>query len=355
MQPLEGLYYFTQVVDHGGFARAARALGIPKSRLSRHVVALEGKLNVRLVNRSTRRFVVTEVGHEVYRHATAMLTEADAALEAVEFARAKPCGTIKASCPVALAQSSVAGILPEFLEKYPAVRLQLHVSNRRVDVLSEGFDVALRVRSVPTGEDGLVMRSFRDVDEFLVASPAYLGRAGELTAPAQLAQHETLDYAGEFDRRPWELVGPNGEIARVEHSPRVVCHDFVVLRAAVLAGLGDCAAARERGARGPWARRAHARAARMEQSAGDRARRVSEPAWPAARRPRVHRFSGGALAGCPVRGGFSDAGSRLEASELTDSGRPNSATVRRAHASEHNSTHFVSASAIMASDASTAA
>src|SRR5947208_2423263 len=121
MQPLEGFYYFTQVVDHGGFARAARALGIPKSRLSRHVVALEAKLNVRLVNRSTRRFVVTDVGHEVYRHATAMLTEADAALEAVEFARAKPCGTIKASCPVALAQSAVALILPEFLEKYPAV------------------------------------------------------------------------------------------------------------------------------------------------------------------------------------------------------------------------------------------
>src|SRR5256885_3333984 len=161
MQPLEGLYYFTQVVEHGGFARAARALGIPKSRLSRHVVALEGTLSVRLVNRSTRRFVVTEIGQEVYRHATAMLTEADAALEAVEFARAAPCGNIKASCPVALAQSALALILPEFLAKYPAVRLQLHVSNRRVDVVSEGFDVALRVRSVPTGEDGLVMRSFR--------------------------------------------------------------------------------------------------------------------------------------------------------------------------------------------------
>src|SRR3981081_2023843 len=185
MQPLEGLYYFTEVREHRGFARAARALGIPKSRLSRHVVALEGKLNVRLVNRSTRRFVVTEVGHEVHRHAIAMLTEADAALEAVEFARAKPCGTIKASCPVALAQSSVALILPEFLEKYPAVRLQLHVSNRRVDVLSEGFDVALRVRSVPTGEDGLVMRSFRDVEEFLVASPAYLGRGGDAHRPPQ--------------------------------------------------------------------------------------------------------------------------------------------------------------------------
>jgi DNA-binding transcriptional LysR family regulator len=238
MQPLEGFYYFTQVVDHGGFAKAARALGIPKSRLSRHVSSLEGTLGVRLVNRSTRRFVVTDVGHEVYQHATAMLAEADAALEVVEFARAKPCGTIRASCPVALAQSSLAPILPAFLEAYPAIRLELQVSNRRVDVLTESFDVALRVRTRPSGEDGLVMRTFREVDEFLMASPAYLKGAAPLTEPAELKQHTTLDYGGEFDRRPWELLGPAGERAAVEHKPRIVCHDFVVLRQAVLAGLG---------------------------------------------------------------------------------------------------------------------
>jgi DNA-binding transcriptional LysR family regulator len=151
MQPLEGFYYFTQVVDFGGFAAAARALSIPKSRLSRHVAGLEGQLNVRLVNRSTRRFVVTEVGREVYRHAVAMLAEADAALEAVEFARAEPRGTIKLACPVALAQSALAPVLPEFLQRYPAIRLQLDVSNRRVDVLNEGVDVALRARARPRG------------------------------------------------------------------------------------------------------------------------------------------------------------------------------------------------------------
>src|SRR3984893_2864554 len=176
MQPLDDFYYFAKVIEHGGYAKAARAVGIAKSRLSRHVTALETQLGVRLVNRSTRRFVVTEVGQEVYRHATAMLAEADAALEAVEFARAEPRGTLRVSCPVGLAQSPLAAILPDFLAKYPAIRLQLHVSNRRVDVLSEGFDVTLRVRSQPTGEDGLVMRSFRNVDEFLVASPAYVQR-----------------------------------------------------------------------------------------------------------------------------------------------------------------------------------
>jgi DNA-binding transcriptional LysR family regulator len=238
VQPLEGFYYFTQVVEHGGFARAARALGIPRSRLSRHVMALEAKLKVRLVNRSTRRFAVTELGQEVYRHATAMLAEADAALEAVEFARAEPRGTIRASCPVAVAQSALASMLPDFLAKYPAVRLQLHVSNRRVDVVREGFDVALRVRSQPSGEDGLVMRAFGRSNELLVASPAYLARAGAPASPEELHERETLDYTGELDRGPWELVGAAGQSVRAKQTPRVLCHDFVVLRAAALAGLG---------------------------------------------------------------------------------------------------------------------
>ncbi len=238
MQPLEGFYYFTQTVVHGGFAAAARALSIPRSRLSRHVAALEGELNVRLVNRSTRRFVVTPVGREVYRHAAAMLAEADAALEAVEFARAEPRGVLKVACPVALAQSALSPLLPQFLAKFPQVRLQLEVSNRRVDVLSEGIDVALRVRSQPTGEDGLVMRVFRQLEELLVASPAYLQRAGVVDEPAELARHQTLDYGAELERRSWELVGPQAASATVPLALRMVCHDFVVLRTAVLAGLG---------------------------------------------------------------------------------------------------------------------
>src|SRR5262245_46120983 len=103
-QPLDEFYYFAKVVEHGGYAKSARVLGVPKSLLPRHVSALEGRLHVRRVNRSTRRFVVTEVGQEVFRHASAMLAEADAALEAVEFARAEPRGIVKASAPTALVQ-----------------------------------------------------------------------------------------------------------------------------------------------------------------------------------------------------------------------------------------------------------
>jgi DNA-binding transcriptional LysR family regulator len=238
IQPIEEFLYFARVVQHGGYAKAARALGIPKSRLSRHVAALESRLNVRLLQRSTRRFAVTEIGQEVYRHALAMLAEADAAVEAVEFARAEPRGVIKISCPVAMAQTWLAALLPDFLGKYPAVRLQLHVSNRRVDVLNEGFDLALRVRSVPTGEDGLVMRSFGEVCEFLVAAPAYLDRVGRPNEPGEIAARATLDYAAESDRQTWELRGPQDKTVRLEHSPRLACHDFVMLRNAALAGLG---------------------------------------------------------------------------------------------------------------------
>jgi DNA-binding transcriptional LysR family regulator len=237
MPALDDFFYFAKVVEHGGYARASRALGIPKSRLSRHVAALESRLAVRLVNRSTRRFAVTEMGHEVQRHAVAMVAEADAAMEAVELARAEPRGLIRVSCPVAIAQTAMVVVIPEFLARYPSVRIQLHASNRRVDVINEGFDLALRVRAKPSGEDGLIMRVFEESSEVLVASRAYLEQAGEMTRPEQLAQHPTLGFAPESERQTWELLGPGGTV-KVEHSPRLVCHDFVLLRAAALQGLG---------------------------------------------------------------------------------------------------------------------
>ena len=239
MNSLDDFYYFAKVVEHRGYAAAAgRALGIPKSRLSRHVSDLETRLNVRLVNRTTRRLTVTDIGQEVYRHATAMLGEADAAVAAVEFARAEPRGIVRLSCPVSLAQNPLAALLPEFFVRYPAIRLIVHASNRRVDVLNEGFDLALRVRTRPSGEDGLVMRSFGQAREVLVASRDYLDRAGRPQRPEELAAHATLGFAPEADTQRWELKGPQDETVQVEVAPRLVCHDFVVMRAAALAGTG---------------------------------------------------------------------------------------------------------------------
>jgi DNA-binding transcriptional LysR family regulator len=237
-QSLDDFYYFAKVVEHAGYAAAGRALGIPKSRLSRHLSDLETRLNVRLVNRSTRRFAVTDIGQAVYRHATAMLAEADAARAAVEFAQAQPRGIVRLACPVSLAQNPLAALLPEFFARYPAIRLLIHASNRRVDVLNEGFDLALRVRTHPSGEDGLVMRSFGEARELLVASHAYLEQAGRPEHPQELRAHSTLGFFPESDTQTWELRGPNDESIKVEVAPRLVCHDFVVMRAAALAGTG---------------------------------------------------------------------------------------------------------------------
>jgi len=238
MRALDDFYYFSKVVEHGGYAKAARALGIPKSRLSRHITALESRLGVRLVNRSTRRFAVTDVGQEVRRHALAMVAEADAAVEAVEFARAEPRGLIKVSCPISIVQTAMAESLPAFLARHPSIRIDLHATNRRVDLINEGFDVALRVRTVPTGEDGLVMRTFGQSRHLLVASSAYLEQRGRPQKPEELVQHATLSFSAETDRQTWELLDSNGVSARVELAPRVLCHDFILLRAAVLNGLG---------------------------------------------------------------------------------------------------------------------
>lgn len=235
---LDDLYYYAMVVRHGGFAAAGRALGVPKSRLSRHVNTLEEQLGVRLLQRSTRRFVVTDTGQQLFRHCEAMLAQAEAALEVVETARSEPRGRIRVACPVAVAENMLAPVLPGFLARHPQVRVDLVVSNRRVDLLGEGFDAALRVRTAPSGEDGVVMRSFAELCELLVASPAYLAAAGVPEVPADLAAHQILAFDAERERHAWQLRSADGSESRVELQPRLCCHSFPVLLQSALAGLG---------------------------------------------------------------------------------------------------------------------
>ena len=238
MQDLNDLYYFAMVVDHGGFAAAERALGIPKSRLSRRISQLEADLGVRLLQRSTRRFAVTDVGNGVYRHAQTMLAEAQAAREAVDRLSATPRGVVRVSVPVSVAQTQLSALLPEFLARHPDVRLQLQVTNRRVDLINEGFDVALRVRTKLEDDGSLVYRSFGQIQELLVASPAYLDRMGRPTDPAQLAEYVTMSMGEDEVRQSWELHGPDGEVRHVALRPRVAGSDFPLLRALARDGIG---------------------------------------------------------------------------------------------------------------------
>lgn len=238
MQDLNDLYYFAMVVEHSGFAAAERALGIPKSRLSRRISQLETDLGVRLLQRSTRRFAVTDVGNSVYRHAQTMLTEAQAAREVVDRLSAEPRGLVRVSVPVGLAQQQIPQLLPEFLARYPQVRVHLHVSNRRVDVINEGIDVALRVRASLDDDGSLVMRSFGQIQELLVASPGYLKRMGRPTTPESLSEHVTMSISEDEARQRWELHGPEGQVQRVELRPRVMGFDFPMLMSLARQGVG---------------------------------------------------------------------------------------------------------------------
>src|SRR5690554_2520436 len=237
MQDLNDLNYFALVVEHGGFAAAERATGIPKSRLSRRISQLESELGVRLLQRSTRRFAVTDVGQGVYRHATSMLAEAQAAREVVDRLSAEPRGVVRASVPVNIAQQLMPKLLPDFLARYPQVRVQMHISNRRVDLINEGFDLAIRVRSKFDDDGSLIMRSFGQIQELLVASPKYLKGAGRPTEPEDLAEHVTMTMAEDEVRQRWELQR-NGETRRMELKPRISGFDFPMLMTLARQSLG---------------------------------------------------------------------------------------------------------------------
>jgi DNA-binding transcriptional LysR family regulator len=237
-QDLNDLFYFARVVEHGGFAAAGRAVGMPRSKLSRRIAVLEDRLGVRLIQRSTRRFAVTEIGREYHRHCLAVLVEAEAAQEAVERTRSAPQGLVRLSCPVALLHFQVAGMLARFMASNPLVRLQLDSTNRRVDVIQEALDLAIRVRFPPLEESGLVMRRFADSTQRLVASPALLAERGRPRAPADLATLPSLDWWAPEQEHAWRLDGPDGATAQIHHEPRMVTEDMAALRLAALHGVG---------------------------------------------------------------------------------------------------------------------
>jgi len=140
MQDLNDLFYFSIVVEKNGFAAAGRALGIPKSRLSRRVAQLEERLGVRLLQRSTRRFAVTDAGQRFYRHCQAVMAEAQAAEDAVAQLTSEPRGLVRMSCPVSITQNVLSSVLPGFAEKYPQVKLLILSTNRRIDLINENID-----------------------------------------------------------------------------------------------------------------------------------------------------------------------------------------------------------------------
>jgi DNA-binding transcriptional LysR family regulator len=238
MPDLNDLYYFVQVVDHRGFAPAGRALGEPKSKLSRRITLLEERLGVRLIQRSTRHFLTTEIGQNYYAHCKAMLVEADAAQAAVEKTRSEPSGIVRITCPVALLHARVSAMLAGFMAQYPQVVVHLEATNRRVDLIAEGVDVAIRARPMPIEDSDLMMRVLAQSGHALVASPNVAEKVGTIRVPADLSTLPSLDLGPPRQDHVWKLEGPDGAQAIVHHRPRLVTDDMIALRGAAIAGVG---------------------------------------------------------------------------------------------------------------------
>jgi DNA-binding transcriptional LysR family regulator len=236
MRDLNDLYYFVQVVDHGGFAAAGRALAIPKSKLSRRILQLEDGLGVRLLNRSSRHFSVTEIGREFYERCIAMLVEAEAAEQVIAEVRAEPRGIVRVSCPVALLDFQFGALIVRFMAENPAVVVHLESTNRRVDVIAEGFDVAIRVRFPPLQPTDLVMRHLDESTQCLVASPALIPTP--LSSPDDTNDLPSLDLGPARRDHQWRLHHVDGREALIPHHPRLVTDDMPVLRQAAIAGVG---------------------------------------------------------------------------------------------------------------------
>jgi DNA-binding transcriptional LysR family regulator len=230
------LQFFAAVVTHGGISAAARALGVPKSRVSRRVALLEERLGVRLLNRSTRGLGLTDVGEQVFEHARAAVIEADAAEEVAQRMQSEPRGLVRLSCPLGL-QSAIAGPLPGFLAAHPHLRVQCVVTNQRIDLIHDGIDVAVRVRERLDTDADMQMKRIGVSARILVASPSLIAQMSEPQEPAELVDYPIL-HQDPQTTATWQLTAETGETRTVTVEPRLATGSFDMLIAAASQGAG---------------------------------------------------------------------------------------------------------------------
>ncbi|MEN3346371.1 MAG: hypothetical protein V7632_6 [Bradyrhizobium sp.] len=237
MRDLNDLQFLVAVVANRGFSAAARGLGVPKSRVSRRVALLEERLGVRLLDRTTRGLSLTQVGQQVFEHARAAIIEAEAAEEAALRMQSEPRGLVRLSCPLGL-QGAISGPLPGFLAAHPQLRIQCVATNRRVDLVQESVDVAIRVRERLDTDADLQVRRIGMSRRILVASPDLLATASAPQSPADLANFPVLHQEEQGAGASWQLTAESGETASVPVEPRLGTGSFDILIAAARQGAG---------------------------------------------------------------------------------------------------------------------
>ena len=236
MDRLTEMEAFVQVVDHGGFTDAARKMGLSKSAVSKHVSALEARLAVRLLNRTTRRVSPTEVGLAYYDRARSVLDGATEADRMVTAMQATPKGPLKVSAPVNFGIKQVSPAVARFLCDYPEVDINMVLDDRFVELVAEGFDVAIRIGTL--ADSSLKARKLAVARGVVAASPAYLAAMGTPQTIDDLSEHRLLHYSQLSSGNFWRLRAPSGEERQIRVGGRLTVNNGEALLKAAEAGLG---------------------------------------------------------------------------------------------------------------------
>lgn len=231
---LQEMAVFSKVVAAGSLSAAARELSLSPAMISRRLAGLEARLGVRLINRTTRSLRLTDEGASYYDTCARVLAEIEEADAAVSAGRVEPQGALKVAMPASFGHQHLAPLIPEFASRYPKVQLALSLSDRNVNVIEEGFDLAIRIAHLE--DSSLAARRLAPNRRVVCASPAYLERHGRPRTPQDLARHNCLT-ANDFVSS-WDYKAPDGKQGSVRVSGRYACDNWEVLREWALAGLG---------------------------------------------------------------------------------------------------------------------
>lgn len=235
-QNLNDVYLFVVSVEHQGFSAAAKQLNLPKSTISKRVAILEKKLGLTLIHRSSRSFVLSEAGKLFYQHAKNAVDEFRYAEENLLIQQQEPSGVVRLSASVPIAQYLLSDCLPELAERYPKLLLQVEVTDRYVDVMSENFDIVIRSHFQPLPDSGLIQRVLKNDKIIAVAAPTYLMDTASINSPQDLVDHQGL--WPELQMNPWHFQNINGQKEIVRPNTRFVANESETLKGAAKRGLG---------------------------------------------------------------------------------------------------------------------
>ncbi|MCH7336508.1 LysR substrate-binding domain-containing protein [Acinetobacter sp. NIPH 2699] len=235
-QHLNDVFLFVVAVEHQGFSAAAKQLNLPKSTISKRVAALEQKLGLTLIHRSSRSFVLSEAGKLFYQHAKNAVDEFRYAEENLLMQQQEPSGVVRLSASVPVAQYILSDCLPELAERYPKLLLQLEVTDRYVDVMSENFDIVIRSHFQPLVDSGLIQRVLTHDKIIAVAAQTYVMKAEPIGCPNDLVHHQGL--WSDLQMNPWHFQHLNGEKQTVRPNVRFMANESEVLKGAVKRGIG---------------------------------------------------------------------------------------------------------------------